>query len=106
MAFIDVVDPDEAEPGTDLAAFYEEVAGERGNVANVHRLASLHPALGETHLELYMALMYDAGAGLNRRRRELIAVAVSRANGCAYCVTHHREAFEAYEDDEAREYDY
>jgi uncharacterized peroxidase-related enzyme len=103
MAFIDIVGPDEAEPGTELAAFYDEVAGQRGNVANVHQLASQHPALGETHLDLYMAIMYDRDAGLDRRRRELVATAVSSANGCEYCVTHHREALEAYEDDELAE---
>lgn len=100
MAFIDVVDPEDAEPGSKLDDFYDEVAGERGNVAHVHRLASLHPALGEAHLELYMALMYDHDAGLDRRRREMIAVAVSSANGCGYCITHHGEALERYADED------
>jgi len=100
MPFIHLLDPDEAEDGTELAEFYERVAGKRGNVANVHQLASLHPPLGEAHLDLYMSLMYDREAGLDRRRREMIGVAVSRANDCEYCVTHHREALDSYEDDE------
>lgn len=100
MAFIDVIEPDEAEPGSELAAFYERVGAERGNVANVHRVSSLHPPLAESHLDLYMALMYDREAGLDRRRREMIAVAVSAANECEYCVQHHSEALVKYEDDE------
>lgn len=59
MAWIDVIEPDEAEPDSALEAFYERVDTERGNVANVHQIASLHPALGQAHLDLYMALMYD-----------------------------------------------
>lgn len=97
MAWIDVIEPDEAEPDSALEAFYERVGTERGNVANVHQIASLHPALGQAHLDLYMGLMYDRDAGLDRRRREMIAVAVSSLNDCAYC----REALSKYERDES-----
>ena len=38
---------------------------------------------------------------LSRRKREAIAVTVSAANGCAYCVAHHTEALQRYEKDEA-----
>lgn len=99
MAFIDVVGPDEADPEGELAAFYERAAGRRGNVANVLQITSLNPDLSEAHLDLYMSLLYNRDAGLDRRTREMVAVAVSAANGCGYCVTHHREALEAYEDD-------
>lgn len=100
MAFIDVIEPDEADPDSELAEFYERVGSQRGNVANVLKVTSLHPSLSHAHLDLYMSLMYDREAGLDRRRRELIGVAVSWENGCEYCVTHHREAFEKYEDDD------
>jgi uncharacterized peroxidase-related enzyme len=43
-----------------------------------------------------MTLLYGKSP-LSRRERELIAVAVSRANGCAYCVGHHSDAFARYE---------
>lgn len=99
MAFIDVIEPEEAEG--DQAAFYEKVGATRGNVANVHKVASLHPRLAKAHLELYMSLMYDRDAGLDRRRRELVAVAVSWGNECPYCVQHHVEALERYEEEEA-----
>jgi uncharacterized peroxidase-related enzyme len=99
MAFIDVIEPDEAEPGSELAAFYERVGAERGSVANVLQVTSLQPDLSEAHLDLYMTLMYDREAGLDRRTRELIAVAVSQANDCEYCVEHHSEALEKYERD-------
>lgn len=100
MPFIDVVQPDEAEPESELADFYERVGAERGNVANVLQVTSLHPPLSHAHLDLYLSIMYDQDAGLDRRQRELIAVAVSWMNDCEYCITHHKEAFERYEDDE------
>lgn len=75
MPFIDVIQPEEA--SGNLAALYEKVGATRGNVANVHKVASLHPRLAQAHLELYLSLMYDPKAGLDRRRRELVAVAVS-----------------------------
>jgi uncharacterized peroxidase-related enzyme len=100
MAFIDVISPEEAEPGSALAEFYERAGDQRGSVANVLQISSLHPELSEAHLDLYMALMYDREAGLNRRSRELIAVAVSSANDCGYCVEHHRQALAKYERDE------
>jgi AhpD family alkylhydroperoxidase len=43
------------------------------------------------HFELYRAIMFQASP-LSRAAREALAVAVSEANGCSYCMAHHGEA--------------
>ncbi len=97
MAFIDVIEPEEAEGA--LAEFYDRVGAERGNVSNVLKVASLNADLSAAHLDLYLSIMYNRAAGLDRRRRELIAVVVSWLNDCEYCITHHAEALARHEDD-------
>jgi len=84
-----------AEPGTPLDAAYQRLVQERGRVANILRVHSLRPEAMLHHLDLYMGLLFGPG-GLGRRQRELIAVVVSRANNCEYCVSHHREALARY----------
>lgn len=41
-------------------------------------------------LEAIMSLSEAAGKGLDAKTKELIAIAVSAAGGCAYCVDAHR----------------
>ena len=65
------------------------------------RVQSLHPEAMAAHLDLYLAVMF-ARSGLRRSERELIAIVVSAANGCAYCVRHHAEALKALWTDDAR----
>jgi uncharacterized peroxidase-related enzyme len=60
----------------------------------------IHIAM-EAHMDLYMAIMFGR-AGLGREEREMIAVVVSAANQCEYCVQHHAAALNAYWRDEAR----
>jgi AhpD family alkylhydroperoxidase len=91
MPFIETVGPAEAEGA--LAEIYRRIAGARGAVAAVHQVQALNPAALEAHFELYKAIMFQPSP-LGRATREAIAVAVSEANGCAYCVAHHREALD------------
>lgn len=93
-AWIEVIEPAEAEG--ELKSVYEAVMGERGALAAVHKIHSLHPETLTAHMALYMELLYGRSP-LTRREREAIAVAVSRTNGCAYCVAHHCEALSRYE---------
>lgn len=93
MAFIKVVGQDKAKG--ELAAAYERVAGKRGKVSNVLAVQSLDPKALAAHLSLYQAVMFS-GEGLSRREREAVAVVVSAANGCPYCVAHHRAALVAH----------
>lgn len=78
-----------------IAELYERLRQERGRVSNILKVHSLRPQAMEHHLDLYMGLLFGPG-GLSRAEREMIAVVVSRANGCGYCVSHHREALSRY----------
>jgi len=94
MAWIRVIEPEEASGA--LRDVYEQTVGKRGKLAAVHKIHSLHPESLTAHMALYMTLVFGRSP-LSRRERELIAVAVSRANGCAYCVAHHSDALRRYE---------
>lgn len=93
-AWIRIVEPEEAEG--DLKAAYDATLSKRGALAAVHKIHSLHPETLTAHMALYMELLFGQSP-LTRREREAIAVAVSRTNGCAYCVAHHSEALSRYE---------
>jgi uncharacterized peroxidase-related enzyme len=99
MTWIEVVD--EGEASGELKAVYERIKGARGKLSNIMQVQSLNPKAMAAHLELYMALLFDR-SGLSRAERELIAVVVSAANRCEYCVSHHAAALRAYWKDEAR----
>ena len=90
MAWIKVVPPGEATGK--LKTEYERAAKERGALANIHSVTSLHPGLLDAHLSLYEEVHF-AESPLSRRERELVATVVSRTNECAYCVAHHADAF-------------
>jgi uncharacterized peroxidase-related enzyme len=97
MSWITEIGADEA--GEKLAAIYAELGEKRGKVSNILKVHSLNPAAMGNHLELYMTLMFGK-SGLSRAEREAIAVVVSAANDCAYCVNHHVEALRRYVKDE------
>jgi uncharacterized peroxidase-related enzyme len=96
MAWVQVIDPDRAAGA--LRDIYREIAAARGGIANVHRVQSLNARALRAHLELYRAVMF-ARSTLSRIMRERIAVVVSEANRCAYCVAHHSEALRQLGDD-------
>lgn len=100
MAWIRTVDETGAK-SDELARAYERIRAERGRLSNIMRSQSLHPAAMQAHMDLYMAVMFQRST-LNREERELIAVVVSAANACAYCVSHHSAALMAYWKDEER----
>jgi uncharacterized peroxidase-related enzyme len=99
MAWIDLIEPEDATG--DLKVLYDTIAEKRGKVANVLKGHSLNPAALKEHLDLYDAVLFGASP-LHRSDREAIAVVVSAANECGYCVRHHAEALQAYWRDEAR----
>lgn len=92
--WISVIEPEEATGR--LKEVYDETAKKRGKLAEVHKIHSLNPDSLAAHMGLYLTLMFGPSP-LNRRERETIAVAVSRTNGCAYCVAHHSDALARYE---------
>jgi len=81
VAWIRTIKPDEAED--ELKQIYEEQQCQAGAVANILQVHSLTPDVLTAHLGIYRAAMRASGE-LSRARREMIAVAVSQANGCRY----------------------
>lgn len=98
MTWIRTIAPGEAPP--DLHAVFEQITGARGGLAAVHQAQSLNPRALLAHLELYRAVMF-ARSPLSRSDRERIAVVVSAANRCPYCVAHHAEALRQLGDEPA-----
>lgn len=98
MAWIETTSPESA--AGELKELYEAISSARGGVAAVHRAQSLNPRALRAHLELYKAVVF-ARSSLSRIARERIAVVVSAANRCAYCVAHHGEALRQLRDDPA-----
>lgn len=82
MAWIRTVPPGEA-TGL-LKRLYDEALARAGKVFNVLRLQSLRPEVLRAGVALYQEIMLSPRSPLSRARREMIAVAVSRANGCHY----------------------
>jgi uncharacterized peroxidase-related enzyme len=99
MPWIDVVAEDEATG--DVKAAYDRVVKERGKLSGIMLVQGLRPEAMLRHLELYVELSFGE-SGLTRAERELIAVVVSSANGCEYCVRHHARPLGVYWKDDAR----
>ena len=81
MAWIEWLEAEEADG--ELRDIYRSVGGRSGFVANILKIHSLNPAALRGHYEFYRTLMYGK-SGLSRAQREMLAVAVSRANDCHY----------------------
>ena len=82
MAWIRTVSPEDAE-GL-LAKLYRGAMERAGKVFNVIRVQSLRPEVLRASTRLYTDVMHGESAELSRAQREMIATAVSRANGCHY----------------------
>ena len=93
MPWIKAIDENEADG--ELAELYAEIIEKRKKLSNIMKIQSLNSAAMRAHIDLYMSLMFAPG-GLRRADRELIGVAVSAANSCAYCVNHHAAALAFY----------
>lgn len=92
MSYLRMIAPDEATG--DLRRLYDQIGKARGGVAAIHQAQSLNPPVIAAHLELYKSIMFRPSP-VSRAWREAIAVAVSKANECAYCVAHHQAALDA-----------
>jgi uncharacterized peroxidase-related enzyme len=66
-----------------LKEIYGQLIQNRGKLAEVHQIQSLRPESIIKHMELYMEIMFSRSE-LSRAEREMMAVVVSVANGCAY----------------------
>jgi alkylhydroperoxidase family enzyme len=81
MPYIRTIPDDEAEGP--LRAEYKAAIRRAGKVFDVVRIQGLAPRVLRASIGLYTALMIGPGA-LPRWTRELLAVVVSRTNGCHY----------------------
>ncbi|REL38801.1 peroxidase [Rhodohalobacter sp. SW132] len=84
-----------------LREVYDQVVSDRGKLAEVHKIQSLNPDALLTHMEFYLTVMFGKSP-LKRYQREMMAVVVSLANECQYCIEHHEQALMAYWKDEKR----
>ncbi len=98
MAWIQTIEPEAADD--ELRAIYDRVISSRGKLSDIMRVQSLAPTALAAHLDLYLALLFGRSP-LTRADREAIAVVVSMANRCEYCVQHHRAALQAHWKDPA-----
>ena len=99
MPFIEVISHEAAEGR--LKEIYDELVKKRGNLAEVHKIQSLNPETIVAHMDLYMKIMFGRSP-LRRYQREMMAVVVSKANNCEYCIQHHAEAVQFFWKDEAK----
>ena len=81
MAWIKTVDPDDA--SGPLESIYARAQGRAGRIWNILRLQSLNPEVLKASIAFYLAVMYGQSP-LSRGQREMLAVVVSRTNGCHY----------------------
>ncbi len=93
MAWIRTIEPEAADD--ELRAIYDRVISSRGKLSDIMCVQSLAPRAMAAHLDLYLALLYSRSP-LTRAEREAIALVVSAANRCEYCIQHHRTALEAH----------
>lgn len=81
MAWIKWVPEDEADG--DLGQLYKRFTTPEGGVDHILKIHSVNPPSLDLHYQYYSHIMRGK-SGLTRGEREMIAVAVSRANDCFY----------------------
>lgn len=99
MAFIKIINESVAEG--ELKTVYDEIIKGRGKLSNIMKIHSLNPESMVRHMDLYKTLMFKK-SDISRGLKETIAVVVSQANNCGYCVNHHAEALRFYWKDDNR----
>jgi len=75
-----------------LKDIYKQIEAERGGLASIHTSFSEFPEGIQAHYYFYKSIMLEDELPLARADREILAVAVSSANICPYCIAHHGEA--------------
>jgi uncharacterized peroxidase-related enzyme len=93
MPFIKVIDKTEATGK--LKEVYGDIVSSRGKLSNIMKIHSLNPDAMIKHMELYKTIMFGK-SNISREVKEMIAVVVSVANKCEYCINHHAEALNFY----------
>lgn len=96
MAYIDVVD-DERPSDPTVNEVFEAARRRFTFVPDLIRALAVRPEVANAQSALRDNLLGDASS-LGKRRSDLIALAVSAINGCAYCATAHAGMMVARQD--------
>jgi uncharacterized peroxidase-related enzyme len=83
--------PDPSALDEDIRAVFDKCVEKLGIVPNVLSAYSLRPAKLRTFMAMYNELMLGP-SGLSKLEREMVAVVVSSANRCYYCLVAHGQA--------------
>jgi len=83
--------PDPAALDEDLQAIWRKCVEKLGFVPNVYSAYSLKPQRLRHFVAMYNEIMLS-GSGLSKLEREMVAVVVSSANRCYYCLVAHGAA--------------
>ena len=83
----------------DLRKYMDVCQEKLGHVPNVMKVFALRPAKMRTFIAKYNELMLSGETGLTRLEREMVAVVVSCANRCVYCITSHGQAVREFSGD-------
>ena len=81
MAFITTIPPDSAKG--ELRVEYDKAVKRAGKVWNILQVMSLNPGVLRASMGLYLQVMFGPSP-LSRAQREMVAVVVSKTNGCHY----------------------
>ena len=82
----------------DLQKYWAKCREKLGMVPNVIAAVSANPKKARTFIAMYNELMLG-DSGLSKVEREMIAVVVSSANRCYYCLVAHGQAVRHYSGD-------
>jgi uncharacterized peroxidase-related enzyme len=83
--------PDPANLDEDLRAIWDKCVSKLGFVPNVYSAYSLRPERLRNFMRMYNEIMLSE-SGLSKLEREMVAVVVSSANRCYYCLVAHGAA--------------
>ena len=94
MATVKILSDEEASP--EALAVFDDIRATRGSdfINNIWRALAMDPPLLKRTWEQVKGVMATPGE-LDPVMREMIYIAVSTANGCAYCVHSHTAAAKA-----------
>ncbi|MCF8480348.1 MAG: peroxidase-related enzyme [Rhodospirillum sp.] len=90
--------PDAETLGADMDAYFAKCEEKLGMVPNVLRAYAKRPDKLRNFVQTYNTLMLSP-SGLSKLEREMVAVVVSSANRCYYCLVAHGQAVRALSGD-------
>ena len=90
--------PDPATLDDDLQVIWQKCVDKLGFVPNVFSAYSLKPQRLRNFMAMYNEIMLS-DSGLSKLEREMVAVVVSSANRCYYCLVAHGAAVRALSGD-------